>query len=261
MICTECGYDSIYISEGCDGCNKSDRYMISVGDSLYGPETDIKIDLLWTDPPYGTGKVRRGPKGQYLDPDDNLYVCKVIEQWLPHMSDDGTVAVCCDYRLVRNLLNTMHDAGWFYRGEIVWEFGLGRPRDSWWPVRHNNILIFTKTSTSGKFNNEAVPRQKRLSPGKGYDDPTKRAGSVWNFIMSNTDPQRVGYPTQKPTELVEPFVLAHTDEGDLVADPFCGSGTTGLVAARNGRRFYMADASDDAVETAIVRLLDEGFSQ
>lgn len=214
------------------------------------PDGIQKPMLLWTDPPYGTGKTRTGPKGSYYDDMDTDYVIDALEAWSDIMHDNGTMVICCDYRLVRNVLNLFADIGWAYMGEVIWEFHLGRPRMSWWPVRHNNILTFTK---NGKFDSSAIPRTKRLAAKPGYGDD-KPSGSVWEKTMSNTDPERVGYPNQKPLSVVEPFVLAHTSVGDMVVDPFCGSGTTLVAAKRNGRLFYGSDNNPKAIDVTIERV-------
>ena len=66
--------------------------------------------------------------------------------------------------------------------------------------------------------------------------------------------ERTGYPTQKPEKLLARIVDATSDPGDAVLDPFGGSGTTALVAARLGRRFVTIDASAGAIDVTRVRL-------
>jgi site-specific DNA-methyltransferase (adenine-specific) len=227
--------------------------MIILGDALEAVKDLSDVRLLWTDPPYGTGKVQKQGDNEFYDPFDTSYVLNVLKACLPAMNENGTIVVCCDYRLATDLTSFMQDCWWTYRGEIIWEFGLGRPRTSWWPVRHNNLLTFTKTEESGLFDGSAVPRAKRLAPKPGYSED-KPSGSVWDFTMSNTHPDRVGYPNQKPIEIIEPFVLAHTLPGDLVLDPFCGSGSTGAAALKHGRRFVGIDVSSSAVEVSKKRL-------
>jgi adenine-specific DNA-methyltransferase len=68
--------------------------------------------------------------------------------------------------------------------------------------------------------------------------------------------ERTGFPTQKPEELLERIILASSDEGDLIADFFCGSGTTGAVAERLGRRWIMADLGRFAIHTSRKRLIE-----
>jgi site-specific DNA-methyltransferase (adenine-specific) len=229
------------------------------------PQADISdVMLLWTDPPYGTGKAQSRGDIKYRDTADTRYVIEAILSWLPKMHPNGTVVVCCDYRLAPWLTVAIGAVGWSYRGEIVWEFGLGRPRTSWWPVRHNNLLTFTRSDKGGKFDATAVPRverQSRLSPsghksgGKRYHYPDDRpAGSVWALTVPGTDSSRVGYPNEKPVQIVEPFILAHTEPGDLVLDVFCGSAASGAAAVRHGRDYIGIDISSTAIEVATSRL-------
>ena len=116
---------------------------------------------------------------------------------------------------------------------------------------------------------ESEGRIHRTSSGKVYvkyflhvaADGTvmkpRAVDSMWDDVaplrhVSLTE--RTGYPTQKPEKLLERVVAATSDPGDLVLDPFCGSGTTALVAARLGRRFVTIDASPIAIETTKKRL-------
>jgi len=149
--------------------------------------------------------------------------------------------------------------GLVLRGEIIWEFGLGRPRSTWWPNRHNHVLTLTWQEDSGLFDASAIPRVRRLAPKPGYSDD-KPAGSVWEFTLSNTDPQRVEYPNQKAVELISPFVLAHTNPNDIVLDPFCGSSSVGAAAISKGRRYVGVDANEQAVSVSSARLMNLIFS-
>jgi site-specific DNA-methyltransferase (adenine-specific) len=69
----------------------------------------------------------------------------------------------------------------------------------------------------------------------------------WHTIVSPTGKEKTGYPTQKPLGILERIVRVHSNPGDLVLDFFAGSGTTGLAAARNTRRFLLIDQSPEAV--------------
>ena len=94
---------------------------------------------------------------------------------------------------------------------------------------------------------------------KYYLDEAKFAiGSIWTDIvnLSKGQHEQLGYPTQKPEALLERIIKASSNEGDLVADFFCGSGTTGAVAEKLGRRWIMTDLSKFAIHTTRKRLLD-----
>lgn len=242
--------------------HQRDARQTPTNDPYYG-RLLVPAMLLWVDPPYGTGKTFSKAGASYKDGVDTQPTIDALNSWLPYMDDNGTVVVCCDYRLAPQMADQLD---WCYRGEVVWGFGMGKPRTSWWPVRHNNLLTFTRTPTSGVFHHEAVPRVPRLSSqtarkaGKVYEYPAdKPAGSIWDYTFSGTDSRRVGYPTEKPTEIITPFILAHTEPGDVVVDCYMGSGSTGEAALRAGRSFYGCDISSDAVRIATERL--EAVSQ
>lgn len=84
-------------------------------------------------------------------------------------------------------------------------------------------------------------------------------GDVWEIgVLAPVSRERTGYPSQKPEALLERVVLALSSPGDVVLDPFAGSGTTLAVAARLARRFIGIDCGDVAIETALTRLRDLG---
>ena len=83
-------------------------------------------------------------------------------------------------------------------------------------------------------------------------------GNFWADIERAGNAERRDWPTQKPLALLERIVAASSDPGDLVADPFCGSGTTGVAALKLGRRFAGMDVSADAVALARRRIADAG---
>jgi site-specific DNA-methyltransferase (adenine-specific) len=76
----------------------------------------------------------------------------------------------------------------------------------------------------------------------------------WHTIVSPTGREKTGYPTQKPEGILRRMVQASTRPGDACLDPFCGSGTTGAVCAKLGRRYLLVDSSPEAVRVAEERL-------
>ena len=230
---------------------------IHYGDCL-NVELTEKPKLILTDPPYATGKVQSRLGGErYADKESAEQISDKIEtlceKWF---GVDTTLAVICDYRLAYPLVAKLTKFGLVLRGEIIWQFGLGAARKSWWPNKHNHILTFTETEVSGQFDPSAIPRTKRIAESKGYP-PDKPLGSVWEYTFSNTHSERVKYPNQKPLALLEPIVKAHTFESDLVFDPFMGSGSTGVASIRNGRRFIGCDIKKEACQIATERIKKE----
>lgn len=217
-------------------------------DALTPPNeiVDESVILMWTDPPYGTKKVQSQGGKSYKDYGTADLTLSALRAWDQKMHANATICICMDYRLIHQVIAGF---GWQFRGEIIWTFGLGRPRTSWWPNRHNTVATFTRTMDSGLFDSSAVPRERRLAPKDGYQSD-KPSGSVWDFTMSNTHPDRQGYPNQKPIELIMPFIFAHTLAGDLVADPFMGSGSVGVAAQRANRQFVGTDNNPESLRTA-----------
>jgi len=218
---------------------------------------DGTVQLLWTDPPFGTGKQQKVVSSglHYTDGavNDVLALSRDMAiQARRVLSDDGVMAVCLDYRAIHPVCVL---AAKYLEpcGEIVWTFGLGRGSTRWWTNKHNTIALFALKGASPRFYYDRVPSTTRKAPKAGYEGD-KKVASVWDYTMSNTDPERVGYPNQKPEAIIEPFVLVHTDEGDLVVDPFGGSGSTAAVAQRLGRRYAIADTNPSAIETIKKRL-------
>ncbi len=80
----------------------------------------------------------------------------------------------------------------------------------------------------------------------------------WQTIVSPTGGEKTGYPTQKPVKILERIVRVHSDPGDLVIDPFAGSGTTGEAAARLGRGYLLVDENPEAVRVMRERLAWDG---
>jgi site-specific DNA-methyltransferase (adenine-specific) len=175
-----------------------------------------------------------------------------------------------------------------FRGEIIWVPGNGARSRKSWGASHQTILVYSRGkefvfhvddpalrepyaegSAATHFKHvDAEGRRYRertiqLATGpKTYRYPIdrgRRIGTVWTDIPSmaaNTPiaAETTGYPHQKPEKLLERIIRASSDEGSLVGDLFCGSGTTLAVARRLGRRALGCDASALAVEVTRKRL-------
>ena len=237
---------------------QDDHATIYHADCLGLSPINRKPKLILTDPPYTTGKIQSRIGGEsYPDKESAEQISQKIQTICETWFDaETTLAVICDYRLAYPLVAKLTKFGLVLRGEVIWQFGLGRARTSWWPNKHNHILTFTETETSGQFEPSAIPRTKRIIESKGYP-PDKPVGSVWEYTFGQTNSERVKYPNQKPLAILEPIIKAHTVDSDLVLDPFMGSGSTGLASIRNGRKFIGIDVKKEACEIAARRLAQE----
>lgn len=236
------------------------------------------VQLVYADPPFGTNRSMQGSGGSYLDHWESP--AAYIEWLRPRMEEirrllrrDGTLYLHLDRRSVhyaRLLLDDVFGAGNF-QNEIIWHYtGGGRTR-SRFPHKHDNILVYHR-SPRYKFNPDAVREPYAAGSGYARGGIVSRAGKrysphalgkvmddVWSIpIVNPMSRERTGYPTQKPEALLARILAASTDEGDLVLDPFCGSGTTAVVAERMKREWIAVDLSATALEVARSRLGLEG---
>lgn len=163
--------------------------------------------------------------------------------------------------------------------EIIWHYRSGGTARKRYSAKHDTILwdapngdpVFNRHAVSTLDRSARNNHMKRTqnaageavrtirSNGTTYEYPAEGGippDDVWDDIshLNQRDPERTGYATQKPEALLERIILGSSNEGDLVLDPFCGSGTTLAVAQRLGRRWMGIDASDAAIVVCRRRL-------
>lgn len=147
-----------------------------------------------------------------------------------------------------------------FRNEIVWCYSGGGTPSGEFPRKHDTILWYTK-STDWTFNTVYRPysegtiqRGRTQVKGKYFDQGLREEGTPVNDwwadvkkVTSPTDKEKIGYPTQKSEDLLDRIITVSSNEGDVVADFFCGGGTTPAVAQRLNRRWIACDQSRIAV--------------
>ena len=197
------------------------------------------------------------------------------------LSEKGNIFVHCDWHvshLLRSLLADVFGAETF-RNEIVWYYyNKMQGNVNRFAANHDTILWHSKTSNF-TFNRiresrgETVRQIKRVwskEDGKlvnakdkdGHviyiETDEKTIDDVWRISMLQPADltQNLGYSTQKPEEVLERIIKASSNEGDLVADFFCGSGTTGAVAEKLGRCWMMSDLGRFSIHTSRKRLIE-----
>jgi DNA modification methylase len=195
------------------------------------------------------------------------------------LSSDGAIYVHVDYRtsaLVRFILDEVFGQGNFIN-EIIWSYRSGgASKSASLPRKHDNILFYKKSPNytitpmmerqylEKSFMGSAVDEKGRFYVDTILRDVIEGAPNIvrdGEVTQYNTRPvlnlstERLGYPTQKPEGLLRLLIEIATKEGDLVADFFCGSGTTLAVAEKLGRKWIGADLGRFAIHTARKRLI------
>lgn len=250
------------------------------------------IDLIYLDPPFFTQKTQQltTRDGTKTFSYNDLWSCHKeyaeflfvrLTQLKRVLSNTGSLFVHCDRNashIIRMVLDSIFGIEQF-RSEIIWTYKRWSNAKKGLLASHQTLYFYSKTDDF-KFNtlytdysestNIDQILQKRIRNKQGKSvyarnetgeivlDNAKNGvplSDVWDIPYLNPKAkERVGYPTQKPIALLERVLAIASNEGDIVLDPFCGSGTTLVAAKLNNRRYIGIDESADAVELSKQRL-------
>ena len=202
---------------------------------------DESIDLIYCDVLYGTGR-------NFKDYKDLKHNQKVIyshyqprlQQMKRVLKESGQIYLQMDWRIQHWIRCLADDIFGFdnFRNEIIWQYNSAPRKKGCFGNRHDTILRYSKSSVF-TFIPVREPYSKTAPRGyakeKYYHPGGKVIGDVWNdipMLAQNDKTERCGYATQKPEALLERIILSSSNPGDVVADFYCGSGTTIVVAKR-----------------------------
>jgi site-specific DNA-methyltransferase (adenine-specific)/adenine-specific DNA-methyltransferase len=233
-----------------------------------------KVDLIYGDPPFFSGKdrhYRQGTEAKYAYgdtwpgglPEYLEYIRARLELCRDLLADTGSIYIHLDPTVshyVKVLMDEVFGPERFIR-EIIWRIGWVsgfKTRAKNWARNHDVILFYSK-GPEFRFTKIFIPHEpgyrRRGEPGKA---PGKCVDDVWvdmpSIQIMSFAQEKTGYDTQKNENLLERILAASSSAGDLVADVFCGSGTTLVVAERMGRRWVGVDISPAAIEVTQDRL-------
>ena len=253
---------------------------VQCGDNLelLKSQPNESVNMIYCDILYGTGR----NFGDYQDLKpirseiESHYLPRLIEMKRV-LKQNGCIYLQMDTRINHWMRILMDDVFGYenFQNELVWVYRTQGFSKNKWSEKHDVILFYSK-SKEFIFNLEAV-RENEIGEStqkRWYKEiaeygmiPTKKNGKIyWNspyspprdWININALPQahseRNGYSTQKPKELISRFVLASTNEGDVVADYYLGSGTTAVVCKELNRNFIGCDINPKAIEITKARL-------
>ena len=255
-----------------------------LGDNLEILKTfsDECIDLIYLDPPFFSNRnyeVIWGDEGEIRSFQDrwsggmNHYIewlYERVEQMYRILKPTGSIYLHCDWHAdayIRvNILDKIFGEKNF-RNEIVWSYKTGGAGKKQFARKHDSIYFYGK-SNKYVFNVQYYKswQNKKYNYNANYpeiwDDEEKKwyhnaiCRDVWDEInpIGTESKERIGYPTQKPEELLERIIKASSNKGDVVLDPFTGGGTTIAVAEKLGRQWIGIDQSVQAVKVTEFRL-------
>ena len=221
---------------------------------------DESIHLMITSPPYNVGKEYDNDLSldEYLD-----LLTSVLGETYKKLVTGGRACINIAnigrkpyIPLHAMVIEIMLDLGFLMRGEIIWDKSTSAGGSCAWgswmsasnPVLrdyHEYILIFSKESYSKNKNQEKKDTIER-------DEFIQWTKSVWTFPAVNA--KRIGHPAPFPLELPHRLINLYSYEGDVILDPFCGSGTTCIAAKQNNRNYIGYDINEDYIRLAEKRI-------
>ena len=260
---------------------------------LKNMETE-SVDMVYLDPPFFTQKTHnlktRNNDAEYLFDDCwesaehyMHFIKERVKECRRVLKKDGNIFLHCDKNASHYLRLILDDVFGVknFRNEIVWYYKRWTSSKSSLQSQHQTIYFYGKTKDS-KFNtlytdysastniDQILQERVRDANGKSKYKTNNNGevvwrkekkgvplGDVWEIPYLNPKAnERVGYPTQKPVLLLERIIEISTNVGDIVIDPFCGSGTTLVAAKLLGRKFIGIDISSDACRIATERIVN-----
>lgn len=242
---------------------------------------DGAFQLIYIDPPFNTGKIqqrrtlktRRSEAGDrigfqgrsylsteiskigYLDAyEDYLgFIVPLLIEARRLLSPDGSLYFHIDYReahYCKLALDSVFGRDCFLN-EVIWAYDYGGRGKDRWPAKHDTILVYVKDVDRHYFNQDQIERIPYMAPGLVSAEKRERGKLPtdvwWHTIVPTNGKEKTGYPNQKPEGVLRRVVQASSAPGGLVLDFFAGSGTTGSVARKLGRRFVLVDVNPEAV--------------
>ena len=248
----------IFDKKGCDLGAVKNAVVCGDAFTVLGRLPAACFDLLFADPPYnltkdfGTEKFKQRTSDEYEE---------WLDSWLslcvPLLKPTASVYICGDWRS-SSAIQRVGSKYFKLQNRITWEREKGRGAKQNWKNSAEDIWFFT-VSDKFTFNLDAVKvRRKVLAPykenGRPKDWDAEKGGNFRDTHPSNiwTDisvpfwsmPENTDHPTQKPEKLLAKIILASTNEGDLILDPFAGSGTTAVTAKKLGRDFVAIESDE-----------------
>jgi site-specific DNA-methyltransferase (adenine-specific) len=227
------------------------------------------VDLLFLDPPYNLNKrfgdntFTKKPVEQYTE-----WLGGVLDNLLPTVKRNGTVYICGDWHTSASIFAAAADR-LNVRNRITWEREKGRGAKTNWKNSSEDIWFCT-IGDEYTFNVDDVKvRRKVIAPYRNDDGSPKdwsegadgnhrdtHPSNLWTDISIPfwSMPENTDHPTQKSEKLLAKLILASTNSGDFVLDPFLGSGTTSVVAKKLGRHYLGIECEEEYALLAEKRL-------
>lgn len=231
------------------------------------------ISMIFADPPYNlshsklenrvshTGGAFFKVREKWDQYDSDGYE-KFTEDWVSSahrvLADNGAIYVCASHHNLQVILRCLESSRFSVKNILIWEKPNAMPNLTRRTFTHSvEFVVWAVRGKGWTFNFQSL---REMNPDRQRDGQPKMLRDVWRIPVVQGAERLRGldgralHPTQKPEVLVARCVVASTNPGETILDPFCGSGTTGVVAARHGRRFIGFETDSRYVKAARLRI-------
>lgn len=217
-------------------------------------EFDFKFSCIFADPPYflsndgisvQSGKIVSVNKGDWDKGKSHQEMMNFNMEWLSlcreKLKDNGTIWISGTYHNIFSVANCLTELGYKILNVVTWAKTNPPPNISCRYFTYSTEFVIWARKSDKKAHYFNYELMKRINGGKQMTD-------VWNLPAIAVWEKSCGkHPTQKPLALLSRIIMASTQQGEWVLDPFCGSSTTGIAANLLGRRFLGIDQEQDFV--------------
>ena len=223
-------------------------------------EFDFKFSCIFADPPYflsnggisvQSGKIVSVNKGDWDKGKSQQEIMNFNMEWLSlcreKLKDNGTIWISGTYHNIFSVANCLTELGYKILNVVTWAKTNPPPNISCRYFTYSTEFVIWARKSSKKAHYFNYDLMKQINGSKQMTD-------VWNLPAIATWEKSCGkHPTQKPLSLLSRIILASTQQGEWILDPFCGSSTTGIAANLLGRRFLGIDQEEGFVEMSKCR--------
>jgi site-specific DNA-methyltransferase (adenine-specific)/modification methylase len=235
------------------------------------------IQLIFADPPYnlsGKGLKTVGSKtggdwsmvNEDWDKRGEAEFIHFTNEWVKAcenvLKPNGSIFIACSYHNIGESVIALKTSGFEIKNIITWNKTNAMPNITRRVLTHSTEFVIWAVKGKGWIFNYDI--LKELNPDKQSDGTSKQMRDVWNLPLvqgkeriRDDETNKAAHPTQKPEEMLKRIILGFSNDGDTILDPFCGSGTTCVVAKQFGRNYIGIEKEQKYIEIIKKRLKEQ----
>ena len=258
---------------------QTDLVTLYEGDCLEVLSTlpERSVEMIFADPPYNlstggitchAGRMVNVDKGEWDKPKgievDHDFTLEWLSACRRVLKDDGTIWVSGTMHKIYSVGFALQQLGYRLLNEICWFKPNASPNLSCRYFTHSHETVIWAAKSEGSKHKFDYQLMKQMAGGKQMRslwmdiDVQDEPHDIWAITTPTKGEKKYGkHPTQKPLALLERIILASSDPGDTILDPFTGSSTTGIASIKHDRLFIGIDAERDFLELSVKRLKEE----